>query len=76
MIAKINKAYVRRYSDSGQVTAYVEGVDDKGKSFRTEAAPYAQQRKNAPMTVTFGHHMHALFARAAREGVRLRRETW
>lgn len=63
MIKQITKAYVRTYSDSGQVTAYVEWVDDKGKAGRTEGEPL-----NA--------HMQALLSRAEREGITVEREQW
>lgn len=63
MIAKITKAYIRHYTDNGQTTAYVEWRDAKGKAGRTEGKP-----RNT--------HMQALFARARREGVPVRKETW
>ena len=63
MIARITKAYIRKYTDSGQRTAYVEFVDDQGQSCRTEGRPR-------------GAHMLALLARARRENVPVRRETW
>jgi hypothetical protein len=58
MITKITKAYIRTYSDSGQVTAYVEWIDSKGESGRTEGEPDNQ-------------HMQALMNQAEREGVGL-----
>lgn len=63
MIAKITKAYIRTYSDSGQTTAYVEWVDHKGKSGRTEGKEY-------------NPHMQALTKRAEREGVQVERQYW
>lgn len=63
MIKQITKAYVRTYSDSGQVTAYVEWVDRRGTSGRTEGKPD-------------GAHMRALMSRAEREGVKVERERW
>ena len=63
MIAQITKAYIRTYSDSGQVTAYVEWIDRDGKAGRTEGSQY-------------GWHMKALMARARREGLRVNRERW
>lgn len=63
MIAKITKAYIRTYTDTGQTTAYVEWIDDKGQSGRTEG------KRNGP-------HMQALLSRAKREGVRVERERW
>ena len=68
----INRIYVRRYSDTGQITAYVEWSDGS----RTEASPAMFARKRAHWVFTFGTHMHALFARAKREGLRIERETW
>lgn len=62
-IERITKAYIRTYSDSGQVTAYAEWIDQYGKTGRTEGKP-----GNA--------HMQALFARAKREGVEVAREVW
>jgi hypothetical protein len=55
-ISKITKAYTRTYTDSGQVTTYVEWIDDEGRKGRTEG--------NGK-----GTHMKALLARARREGV-------
>lgn len=63
MIATITKAYVRTYTDNGQTKAYVEWVDHRKQTGRTEGEP-----DNA--------HMLALLARAKREGVRVERETW
>lgn len=61
----ITKAYVRTYSDSGQVTAYVEFKDRRSSSGigRTEGP-----ERNS--------HMQMLIAAAARQGVELTRETW
>lgn len=63
MITKITKAYIRTYSDSGQTTAYVEWVDDKSKTGRTEG------KEHNP-------HMQALLKRAEREGVEVKRQQW
>jgi len=63
MITKITKAYIRSYSDNGQVVGYVEWVDRYGKEGRTEGDP------NNP-------HIKALFARAEREGVTVERQRW
>lgn len=60
-IAKITKAYIRTYSDTGQVKSYVEWIDEMGKTGRTEGS---------------GPHMQALFERARREGVPVEKETW
>lgn len=63
MITRITKAYIRTYSDSGQTTAYVEWVNNKGKSGRTEG------KQSNP-------HMAALLNRAKREGVEVERQCW
>lgn len=62
-IARIEKAEIRKYSDSGQRTAYVSWVDSKGEKGCTEGPP-----KNL--------HMQALIARARREKVKVERTTW
>lgn len=62
-IERITRAYIRVYGDSGQRTAYVEWVDGKGKSGRTEGKPS-------------GLHMKALLARAKREGLTIEKEKW
>ena len=62
-ITKITRAYVRTYSDSGQTTAYVEWVDNKGESGRTEGKPDST-------------HMQALLNRAKRESVEVERQRW
>lgn len=63
VIKKITKCYVRTYSDNGQITAYVEWVDNTGRTGRTEGS-----EQNL--------HIAALIARGQREGVELTRETW
>jgi hypothetical protein len=63
MITKITSAYVRTYSDNGQTVAYVEWVDNKGKTGRTEG-----RESNG--------HMIALLLRAKREGVTVERQRW
>jgi hypothetical protein len=63
MIKRITRAYIRTYTDNGQVTAYVEWIDEQGASGRTEG-----KRGNA--------HMKALFDRAKREGVTVECEQW
>lgn len=68
---KFKRIYVRRYRDNGQVTAYVE--HDKG---RTQGGLHYSDHPRAPCTPSFGVHMHALFAAAHRQGLRLERETW
>lgn len=62
-MAKITKAYVRRYTDTNQVKAYVEWLDARGRSGRTEGSPQ-------------NTHMLALFARAQREGLTVTKEVW
>lgn len=62
-IVKVTKAYVRTYSDNGQITAYVEWIDGRGRTGRTEGSP-----ANA--------HMQALMARAERDGNTVAREVW
>lgn len=62
-IKEITKAYIRTYTDSGQVKAYVEWVDDKGKKGRTEGDPENGQMK-------------ALLERAKREKVRVETQKW
>lgn len=81
MIARITKAYIRRYSDNGQVTAYVEWTDGRGCTGRTEGT--AQSRDFERVRRTDGGepfhvdlHMDALLSRAVREGVPVTRETW
>lgn len=63
MITKITKAYTRKYSDTKQTVSYVEWVDNKGKSGRTEG-----DAKNL--------HMSALLNRACKEGVQVEEQTW
>lgn len=63
----IKRVYVRRYSDNGDTVAYVEWFDGS----RTEA-----RLRWFGLTRRFGDHMHALLKRAAREGLKLERETW
>lgn len=62
-IQRITKAYVREYTDSGQVTAYVEWIDTNGESGRTEGPPG-------------NSHMQALLKRAGREGVNVVAQKW
>lgn len=70
MIARVTKAYVRRYSDSGQVSAYVEWTDTQGRTGRTEGP--ADRRTLRPI----GLHMTALFDRTRREGAPVTQERW
>jgi hypothetical protein len=68
----IKRIYVRRYSDNGQVTAYVE--HDKGRTEST--AHWHFPRHGRPAQVTFGEYMHQALAQAHAQGLRLERETW
>ncbi len=69
-IARITDAYVRHYSDNGQTTAYVEWHDEDGDCGRTGDNLFPCEH------VVLGAHMTALFARANREGIAIRGETW
>lgn len=68
---KFKRIYVRRYSDTGQVVAYAE--HNKG---RTEGSARYEGTRRRGYLPAFGAHMHALFAAAKRQGLRLERETW
>lgn len=68
----IKRIYVRRYRDNGQVTAYAEWVDGS----RTESTLGVRYAGMPSRTLTFGSHMHAIFNRAKREGLKIERETW
>lgn len=70
MIKQITRAYIRRYSDSGQETAYVEWIDNRGKAGRTEGPCQFSD------CIPIGGHMQALFERAIREGIKIECETW
>lgn len=63
MIKIITKTYTRTYSDSGQITTYIEFLDENGKSGRLEG--------NIGNT-----HIDNVLARAKREGIVLTNETW
>lgn len=69
---EIKRIYVRRYSDSGQVVAYAEYVNGS----RTEAPIRRIDVGRGRWFMVTGTHMHAIFARAKRAGLRLERETW
>lgn len=70
---QIKRAYIRRYSDTGQTFAYIEWANGS----RTEGTAHSiQRRMGTPIIFSFGTHMHALFVRAKREGTPLTRETW
>lgn len=73
MITKITRAYTRHYSDNGQTFAYVEWIDNKGRSGRTEGAQHSDCCVRTPH---FATHMQALLNRAEREGLTIERERW
>lgn len=79
MIKSITKAYVRHYRDNGQVKAYIEGVGNSGKPFRTEGPVHHVERIGregwAWEDVT-GTHMAALLRRAQRDGLTVENEIW
>ena len=68
---KFTRIYVRHYSDSGQVVAYAE--HNKGRTEGTLRYEGSRRRGYLP---AFSAHMHALFAAAKRQGLKLERETW
>lgn len=77
MTTNIKRIFVRRYSDSGQITAYCEFGDASGRTVsRTESTLRRFDISRRRPAFTFGTHMHALAARAKREGVKLQLETW
>ena len=69
-IARVTDAYVRHYSDNGQTTAYVEWEGGDGRKGRTEGPLFPCSHE------VLGEHMKVLFARANREGIPIRGETW
>ena len=71
MALKFKRIYVRRYTDTGQITAYAD--HDKG---RTEATCRYEGTRRRGFLPAFGPPMHALFAAAKAQGLRLERETW
>ncbi len=73
MIAKITKAYTRSYSN-GQMKAYVEWIDERGESGRTEGDCMSIDDK--PVHWPANGHMVALFKRARRDGITIERQTW
>lgn len=79
-IAKITRAYVRRYSDNGQTVAYVEWLDNRGKAGRTEGGvgpcPCCGCVPVSKSGLLVNAHMDALLTRALREGVPITEETW
>lgn len=72
-IAKITRAYVRKYRDNGQSSAYVEWVDDRGNAGRTEGPIKAE---TGTLARVYGLHMGALMARAICTGIEIEREIW
>lgn len=63
MIDRITKITTRKYSDTGQIVAYVEWVDCCERTGRTEGSHLNQ-------------HMIALMSRGIREGVPHISEEW
>lgn len=80
MIKKITRAYVRHYRDNGQMTAYVEWIDGRGKAGRTEGVvgpcPCCGNRRDIVGAIELDEHMAALFRRAEREGLKIEQEIW
>ena len=72
MITKITAAYIRYYRDNCQLSAYVEWIDSKGKTGRTESK--AERIGDSHYYV--GQHMGALLERAHREGIAIEKQTW
>lgn len=68
----ITRIYVRRYSDTGQLVAYVEWSNGS----RTVGPLTHTNHPKRLSLPTFGSHMHALMGNAHRAGLRLVRETW
>lgn len=65
---KIVKAYTRHYRDNDSLKAYVEwsdGARTKGDAHRYHG-----------LVLPSGIHMGALFDRAIRDGITIRREVW
>lgn len=71
---QITRIYVRRYRDNGQTVAYIDWSD--GSRTEGTARPYIHPKRQHIGVFSFGRHMHALFARGKREGLKLERETW
>jgi len=76
MIAKITAAYTRHYRDNGQTTAYVEWIDHKGETGRTEGPVLLPIGTKHPLAEVYGLHMGTLFARAICTGVEIDHQTW
>ena len=74
MIARITRAYVTRYWDSGQTTAYVEWIDQRGRPGRTEGKMGPCPHCERGHAFSFGAPMTALLDRAVREGLTIERE--
>ena len=72
-ISRITRAYVRHYRDNDSHVAYVEWLDDKGATGRTEAPVRAE---SGTLEHVYGLHMGALMARAICHGIEIERETW
>jgi hypothetical protein len=65
MIESFKRVYVRHYRDNNQTKLYVEWLDTRGRSGRTEGEPDLQNS-----------HMAALVRAAVRQGLRIEREVW
>lgn len=76
----ITRIYVRRrYRALGKTTAHVEWSDGswtEGLAWCTRTFRKGDFGRASEVTYDFGEHMHSLFRRAAREGLKLERETW
>jgi hypothetical protein len=67
MIKTITRTYLRHSRDNGQRTIYVEFTDERGKASCLECGAEAAAKSL---------HMQAVLIRAAREGIKLEKETW
>lgn len=76
MTNSIKRVYTRHYTDNGQRTAYVDWADGSRTESTTQRFYQRMPLGKGVHLFTFGAHMHALFARAKREGLRMERETW
>ena len=79
-IGRFTRAYVRHYTDTNQVKAYLEWTDRDGKSGRTEGdvrLPWqAMHPDKTSLAAVFGLHMGALMAKAICQGLDIEREVW
>ena len=63
MIKTFTRACIRTYTDNGQEIAYVEWIDERGASGRTEGTRYSA-------------HMQSLLRQANLRGIKTEREVW